>query len=649
MSLDKLKQYIKKLDTGGTTSTVPQWYLNLYTQHSLTDAEGKDNSFTTREEFNQFDTSSLEAPYKGLLSYQSNPEIMKQDAIKYLQEQQGDINQIINNYNNIVDTLHNTFSDGLTYNQNIGDLRSQFGSIYSSRNDNNNRSQAYGIGFIPSLQRTAGNRMWMSRPLAFEKDFENLTDEEKKNRSFKYDLNGQKYTLYWDKNGKLQLLNPQTNTSEVPVSNQNEVSPEVEEETPQTTTETNQPLKGLEFEKVENTSEPKEFWSDFIPLGGILANNLIASKKTSDLQKQQRFSLFQSPYLNAKVTNNYATRTALNQEAQNLRSIGQNLAESTSDITRGKQLADVYNQQADKYKLQEAQVKENAYNQSLEKANQVQNYNVQNSIKTANENRLKNDYVMNNILNANQRQILQDTSSLNDFIENAYTSYGQYLQTKRLEKARKERADADFDYEQGLKELEQLWNSYNNGLESWKNENPVAYQSFVNFAKGFENNPNLTDEQLNNIWNSTDDKWTSNTEFNKYKKQYQDWLKSKETQFQDRYNQLISNYKHRTGNIPQFVTNQWSFPNWFDTNSSRTSPAFKDGNKIEKLKKFAKGGKTIITKKSNNSDYIESIQNTWTKEKEIQFRKSQLREQSLQKNLDRLSNEQLLQLKALFR
>ena len=217
------------------------WYKNLYKQTALLNSELKDrNNFTgdnlRGNNHNQnFDLAM--AAYKNQ-AYTNDHDATERDIQGFYNSDYGQssLEDFVNQYNENAAKIRGTWGVGkdgalsnTTHSANteygLGEHNRLFRKMFASRSNNTANTPVYNIGYQDGktadgheMDDIMGTSTWMRRMDRREKEWsDNLTDEEKKARTFKITLgNGEVGYVYKKANGDIAILNPSQVVAQTP-------------------------------------------------------------------------------------------------------------------------------------------------------------------------------------------------------------------------------------------------------------------------------------------------------------------------------------------------------------------------------------------------------------------------------------------------
>lgn len=380
--------------------------------------------------------------------------------------------------------------------------------------------------------------------------------------------------------------------------------------------------------KFEPISSTYPGWSDWIPLTMRKIVDDFAALKNNQLEKQKRYPRVEVPYKHQVVTDAYGQRTALEQQKQDVLRRADMMAGSDADTNLRQRMA--AEEVAQKYSDAQLQARENEYNQTKTESEAVLDWNTIKGVEGANANRQSALTEMHNIINANKA--LNDTLKTNTdtYIGDMYGNAGSYLQAKRVNENALAANNSD------LQKSYEMNNAYNEYIE--KSKNIKYWPEFNNCVQALLNSDasdpligQFRDKVLNGelqpgteaFENAAQSVLASSSDpvLAKYKTAYSQWINNLESELAEKYQQADIDDKRRTYTFNPIISNQMGF--------SRT---LSKGGKMDRLATFAK---------------------LYAKEQESVRRDMRRRvnkdAECLNKALDRLSREQIVLLKSIFK
>lgn len=214
-----------KREDGGTLDLVrvrkfqnagkfPEWYSKLYKFQNLT---GWNNSLNqslarpsiTNENAGHYRAGDLNEAYTKNNSYTSNPNLVGQDLQSYYDSsfKGKSLDDYVSAYNANAAKIRGYWDQERTYKQSGAQEHNRlFKNMFGNRSDNSNN--VWNIGYDSNLEDIVGSSTWLRRMDRYEKEFDNLSDEEKKSRIHKIDLGDGNFGYVYKKaNGDIAVWN----------------------------------------------------------------------------------------------------------------------------------------------------------------------------------------------------------------------------------------------------------------------------------------------------------------------------------------------------------------------------------------------------------------------------------------------------------
>lgn len=496
---------IPKFQEGNTTYNlnIPAWFLKYRKQPFLTNwSEEKDASLagenlTTNQFHHKY--GDLTGAWNTNQAYTSNKDIITSDlnnAYKTRYANQS-LQDFVKNYNITAGEIRGRWldRDDIVYNANDAKEHNiKHKDLFASRNGTTNNP--WDLGYSVSTEPIQGSTTWMRNMDLYEKEFDELSDEEKKNRIHKI---GDLGYVYKKANGNIDIVDDDTlkklglNTS---------ASPDVQTKTGlqsgfPTIGVTKNPLRGL---KNLNNWLPDVF-------------ETVKFFDSYDTNKRMR-DLFQKNYKYAteeyrpKHLNIYGDLATLNQnynEAANLQRKANILGNNTSDYRTSSSINLQGQQQAEQGRVQGRKAYNDLVRTTSDRALQLEFENIDKEQATANENFGRgiaaHNVKMNNILEYMNQQHANRKDYLNHW-ETKVVQVNQdrkQLMAKMLESQMDRALENDPELLQAQKNFieakteKEKDNAYNNFIELKRRKSreilPIYYQQLASL-KGFKYNPN---------------------------------------------------------------------------------------------------------------------------------------------------------------
>lgn len=214
---------VRKFDGGGMTETARKatqyalnnnWFTNLYNQKSLTGWDSsKDASKAgvsiTNQNASHGNAGDLSIPFYKNLMYTSQSNLVGQDLQSYYNSafQGKSLEDYVNGYNANAAKIRGYWDQERAYRQaGASEHNRLFKNMFGNRSNNSN--DVWNIGYDPKLDDVVGSSTWLRRMDRYEKEFDALSDEEKKARVHKIDLGGGNVGYVYKKaNGDIAIWN----------------------------------------------------------------------------------------------------------------------------------------------------------------------------------------------------------------------------------------------------------------------------------------------------------------------------------------------------------------------------------------------------------------------------------------------------------
>ena len=214
---------VRKFDGGGITETARKatqyalnnnWFTNLYNQKSLTGWDSsKDASKAgvsiTNQNASHGNAGDLSIPFYKNLTYTSQSNLVGQDLQSYYNSafQGKSLEDYVNGYNANAAKIRGYWDQERAYRQaGASEHNRLFKNMFGNRSNNSN--DVWNIGYDPKLDDVVGSSTWLRRMDRYEKEFDALSDEEKKARVHKIDLGGGNVGyVYKKENGDIAIWN----------------------------------------------------------------------------------------------------------------------------------------------------------------------------------------------------------------------------------------------------------------------------------------------------------------------------------------------------------------------------------------------------------------------------------------------------------
>lgn len=295
-----------KREDGGTLDLVrvrkfqnagkfPEWYSKLYKFQNLT---GWNNSLNqslagpsiTNENAGHYRAGDLNEAYTKNNSYTSNPNLVGQDLQSYYDSsfKGKSLDDYVSAYNANAAKIRGYWDQERTYRQSGAQEHNRlFKNMFRNRSDNSNN--VWNIGYDPNLEDIVGSSTWLRRMDRYEKEFDDLSDEEKKSRIHKIDLGDGNFGYVYKKaNGDIAVWNQ----PETPAPSTN---PANSQTTPTVTSVIQSPQ-----EPSNDNKQNKSFFSNINPtIAYGLPRAMYAdrmNRRITDLAKESVVPLLKDPF-----------------------------------------------------------------------------------------------------------------------------------------------------------------------------------------------------------------------------------------------------------------------------------------------------------------------------------------------------------------
>lgn len=378
------------------------------------------------------------------------------------------------------------------------------------------------------------------------------------------------------------------------------------------------------------TPKRRNTWSDWLPNGMMLANSLYNNKRQEELQADMKFPKKQYTTRNYIADNAYFTRSQMQKQANDIRArAAQNLS---SNAEYNMAVQNQAEEAAQNIELQANDLKARRTAQQKEALQQVADYNKEQYVNMANDAVVADASAYNNVLNAKAQRIAKDTQAVNENISANFTSLGEYLKTKRLNANAQQRANINSQYSTKYSELLKGYNDTIGDIRNWDGFD-AAYKAMLN-SDGWGTKEEMSAfppevSQLTEAQLATVKTWLNSTAGAKYKANYDKWKETQDTAFSNNYQALVAATQAELGKIDPYVTNQLDLL-W--PSKKRTISVNKSGGVVDRLSNFTR---QIM----QESQFVRKSQQQDTENAR----------KSLQQQLQRLSKEQLILLRAVFK
>lgn len=401
--------------------------------------------------------------------------------------------------------------------------------------------------------------------------------------------------------------------------------------------QTNTPTDWLSLRPRQKTNSPG--WSDWLPLTAKKIVDDLVAIRTGNLERQKVFPKVQAPHEQAKVTDAYAQRQLFEkQKAEVLHRSGynptSNLATNLQARTEGEKLASEITDKQVALKSQE-------FAETSRLVQEVANRNKLAQVNAANQNNQINAAAMNSIIDSRIKQNERLATNLGTYIGDMYTNYGEYLKTKRLNENASKRQEAQYQFNRARTAAYKPYYNLQDNPSTWSRLN--EFKNAIN-AEGLTS---LTEDQKR-IWNEAAISGNyNNPEFinllitqlksgtspvaQKYRTLYNQDLQDLSRKAEYLSSQAESDLYSALSSIDTYATNQWG---WNPRSQVRKFVlSQKQGGKVED--RFSK------LERIRQREQQSVRENTQKRNKTLS--------DNLNKQLDRISKEELALLRAIFK
>lgn len=512
-----------KREDGGTLDLVrvrkfqnagkfPEWYSKLYKFQNLTGWNNQLNQSLagptiTNENAGHYRAGDLNEAYTKNNSYTSNPNLVGQDLQSYYDSsfKGKSLDDYVNAYNANAAKIRGYWDQERTYKQSGAQEHNRlFKNMFGNRSDNSNN--VWNIGYDSNLEDIVGSSTWLRRMDRYEKEFDNLSNEEKKSRIHKIDLgNGNYGYVYKKANGDIAVWNQ-------PVTPSTSTNP-ADSQTTSTVTSVIQPSQ-----EPSDNKQNKSFFSNINPtIAYGLPRAMYAdrmNRRITDLAKESIVPLLKDPF----EVHRY-TRSDLDAEMQgernyaNLRRLASRPITSDGSLQTATQLqAEVQGQEARTAGKEKSNQVQRQYD---ELAWQQEKENAANRHETAMFNRLQQ-------WRADQVKSKYEQAYLAKKF-NIWDVFGQQLEYDARTKQKENKALADNfarsdihnaisyapnDYGANLTPDElTVWNKVLSGT----NPSSLSSQEFNSYKLAAQKVSRVETEQLRQYYNVPNTRWSGKT------------------------------------------------------------------------------------------------------------------------------------------
>lgn len=435
---------IYKFQPGGTFTSVtsvdeiPKWFIDRYAQSSLTDWNaGLDSSAYTQNKTNHSKASDLVAAYNLMGQYiagtngQNKIGADIQNAYSIFGNNgQMSAEDFVTKYNQNIDALNNFYGQGTShkYNDNdAGAFNKLYRQMYGSRSD----TQTGDIGYDEGVEDYMGSQTWLRRVDQYEKEYDQLTPEEKAARTYTVKIGDKGVQVYKKGNGQIALVPADEKTDIVPAEIPDGSGPGTGNGG------NGSGGNGNGATAVEYKSDAKfDFkpspWTDWIHLADIYQTNRKGINDYYDLLQQQKTPLSSPVQQNYRIGSNYIEREANSKAANAVMANAQRNATASDEFNAD--LFDRANAARLQTEEQNNKILQTKVNQDNENMQKIENWNTQQRVSTSNTN-LQNLTAYHNQrlqYQAARKQQLAEQSS--DFQNKLDASHQKWLSNVRQDR-----------------------------------------------------------------------------------------------------------------------------------------------------------------------------------------------------------------------
>lgn len=404
-------------------------------------------------------------------------------------------------------------------------------------------------------------------------------------------------------------------------------------------------VKPVTFADRLNLMPPKpDPWTDWIPLSAQYGNDLISAARQKSLQEKMRFPLIEGPYLQHIKTNDYFRRAAMGQTAADMRHRAE--MQNGSDMVTNLENARLADEQASQIELQAEGIKSEKDAQERQAFEETVNKNKQTAAAVANHNYAANTAAWNNILDARRRYDLAKTQATNSYIGNMYTSHGEWLKDTRINQ------QGWLKGYNGMLADQQIRAAQQRLIDARDFTKSAAYDAFKkDLINNLDSIDGLTAGQIE-LLNSEQDSPEKEELLQQIFQGDSAFAKNYRAQFERSLNDSWKDYTNEWYRIqnwlqaqnlmqPEIISNQGRYR---PIKMSNVSPLYV-GQVQPVIAGLAKGG----TIRARYIDYQNHRQKEQQYQKTAQHKRNELSTKKLTNDLDRLSKEQMILLRSIFK
>lgn len=381
---------IRRFAPGGTFTPVtsvdqiPKWFTDYYAQQSLTDWNvGLDSSSYTQNKTNHSKAADLIAAYNLTGQYIAGTNGQNQIGADIQSAysafgNNGSAEDFITQYNKNIDLLNNFYGQGTSHKYNdddVADFNKLYRQMYGSRSNN----ETGDIGYDENVEKYMGSQTWLRRVDHYEKEYDQLTPEEKAARTYTIKIGDKDVKVYKKANGQIAQV-PEDNQTEVDQTdttggNGNGTG---------TGTGTGKRAKAVDYKSDAKFDFKASPWTDWLHLASIYQTNRRAINDYYDLLQQQKTSLISPVQQNYRIGSNYIEREANSKAANAVMANAQRNATASDEYNA--ELFDRANSARLNMDQQNNKILQDKVNQDNANAQNTENWNTQQRVNTANTN-----------------------------------------------------------------------------------------------------------------------------------------------------------------------------------------------------------------------------------------------------------------------
>lgn len=420
-----------------SASLVPEWYTSQFNQLSLTgwNPNLNNSSWTSQNTPHGF-AGDINKRYQLNKAYTSGNQIGSDIQSFADSGSYNDITSFVKDYNKKSQQIRDFWNSDKTYNDNnASEFNTLYKNMFASRSGLDSSLPGY-IGFQENQKHKVGSNTWLRTMDLYEKEYDDLTDEEKKARTHIIKIGDKEYQVYKKANGDLGIAEQSA------LNNQSQNNIDQAQKTTIIPEDNNS--NGIEG-KSENSvfnlpsyeaSPNVEF--DVNPTIFDISRYLLSlgyNNKIKDLEKKAVPLNLKNPYeLYSPVTGDFATMQHFSNQAAALRNRAEELY--TSDPEKNAAIWAEYNKQANQLDLQGFLADNKEIRRTSEAARERQEKNIalRNTIANYNTEQINNfNARLNRIEAAHKAKNFESTNALLKSLENQITDYTAQKKEKEEE------------------------------------------------------------------------------------------------------------------------------------------------------------------------------------------------------------------------